>query len=104
MDDVGRSASDERGEARHRHEIVAPGIAVDRRRLDAERQAAADARERRFDPRAAAVRIEEHADVMAARALFGGEIDDMAKQPAEGGAKDVNDAKFRRLRLGRRHR
>ena len=77
---------------------------MDRRHLDAERQAAADARERRLNPRAAAVRIEEHADIMTARALFGGEIDDMAKQPAEGGAKHVNDAKFRRLRLRRRHR
>ena len=46
-----------------------------------------------------AVAVEEHADVMAARPLLGGEIDDVTKQPAERGAKDVNDAKFRRLRL-----
>ena len=51
-----------------------------------------------------AVGVEEHADVMAARALLGGEIDDMTKQPAERSAKDMNDAKFRRLRLGWRHR
>jgi len=55
-------------------------------------------------PRTASVGVEEHPDVVAARPLLGGEIDHVSKQPAERGSKDVNDAKSRRLRLGRRHR
>jgi hypothetical protein len=41
---------------------------------------------------------------MAARPLLRGEVDDVTKQPSEWGAKNVNDAKSRRLRFGRRHR
>ena len=77
---------------------------MDRASRDAERQAAGDASEGRLDPRTASVSVEEHADVMAARPLLGGEIDDMAKQSAERSAKNVNDAKFRSLQPGRRHR
>ena len=39
-------------------------------------------------------RVEEHADVMAARALFGGEIDDVTEQAAERRAKHVDDTSF----------
>ena len=87
MHDIGRRASDEGGETRHRHEIIASRMALDRRHLDAERQSARNAGQRRFDPRTAAIRIEEHANIVAARALFGGEIDDVTKQPAEGSAE-----------------
>ena len=104
VDDVGRGAANECGEARHRREVAHAGIAADRHGRQPELQAAGDAGKRGFDPRTDGVAVEYHADLMAARALFGGQIDDMAKQAAERGAKDVNDAKFQRLQLGRRHR
>ena len=94
MDDVGLDLAQPGDEARHRQDVGESGIAVDRRRSDAERQAAGNARQRRFDPRATAAAIEEHADFVAARALFGGEIDHMAKQAAERRAKDVDDPKL----------
>ena len=51
--------------------------------------------ESRVDPRAPAAAVEEHADVMAARALFGREIDDMTKQAAQRRAKHMDNTEFR---------
>ena len=37
--------------------------------------------------------IEDEADVVAPRGLFGGEVEDVSKQPADGRTQDMQDAK-----------
>ena len=64
-------------------------------------ESAGNARQRRLDPRATAAAVEEHADFVAARALFGRQVDDVAKQAAERRAKDVDDPELVGLRVAR---
>ena len=101
MDDVGLDLAQPGDEARHREDVRDSGITLDRRHADAELEAAGNARQRRLDPRAMAAAVEEHADFMAARALFGREVDHVAKEAAERRAKDVDDSKFVGLRFVR---
>ena len=70
------------------------GVAPDPRGFDAEAKAARNCRERLIDARAEALAVEEHADVVTARRLLAGKIDDMSKQSAERRAEDVYDPEF----------
>ena len=58
-------------------------MAVDARGLDAKPKAAGNRRQRFVDTRTQALAVEEHADIMAARRLLAGQIDDMPKQSAK---------------------
>jgi hypothetical protein len=66
----------------------------------AKREGGRKLRQRRLGPRAAARRIGNYADPVAARRLSAREIEHMAEQPANGRAQDMQDVEG----SGRQHR
>jgi hypothetical protein len=96
--DVGASLPEMPREGEKGGQVGGMRVAMDRRRGHAEARPSGNTTDRLARPLAVAVGVEEQADGMAARGLFAGQIDHMAKQPAEGGAKDMDDPQVARTR------
>ena len=91
MHDVGTGLFEEGQERAQRGEVGRVGVTPDRRHGHAERGAAGNPRDRRAHPRFVAAGIVEQAHLVAARRLFGGQIDHMTKQAAKRRAKHMHD-------------
>ena len=98
MHDVRLHRVEKAGEGAESREIGGVRIALDRRHDDAEAAGFGDAGDGVTDALLIAARIEEQADLMTPRRLLDAEVDHMAKQAAQRGAKHMNDPKRARTR------
>jgi hypothetical protein len=96
---VGLELPDQADDLRPDHEIGETRLAADGDATNPELQPRLDFGERRRGALAAANAVGDDADMVAALDLPVGKVQDVAKNPANGGAHDVQDAK-RQLALG----
>ena len=95
---VGLDLPDQADDPRPDHEVGETGLAADGDAMNPELQPRLDLRQRRRGAFAAGDAVGDDADVMTALDLAVGKVQDVAKNPADGGAHDMQDAK--RLALG----
>jgi hypothetical protein len=94
VNDMRRGAGKPLAESPEGDTIGRAGAAPDPRGFDAQPKAARNCGERFIDARGKSLAVEEHADVVTARRLLAGKVDDMSKQSAERRTEDVDDPQF----------